>query len=73
MGFLQVEDIIPIAATGSKGSTMVVSEVLEAADGIKSEMLAEGEGRGSIELWASNVDKVERGSVGRAEEAIIKC
>lgn len=73
MESLQVEGISPIIATGSKGSIMAVSEVLKAIDGIKSEMIAEGEAWGSIELWASKVDKVERGSVGRAEVAIIKC
>lgn len=73
MGSLLVEGISPSAATGNELGTVVVSEVLKAIDGIKSEMLAQGEGRGSIELRASNVDKVGRGSVGRAEEAIIKC
>lgn len=73
MGSLQVEGISPSTATGSKGGSMVVSEVIKAIDGIKSEMLAEGEGRGSIEQRAPNVDKVERSSVGRAEEAIVKC
>lgn len=71
MGYLLVEGISPIASAGNEIGGVVVSEVLKVTGGVKSEIVGQNEGRGSISVRVCQVDKVQRGSVSRAENAII--
>lgn len=71
MGYLLVEGISSIASTGNEIVGVVVSEVLNVTDGVNSEIVGQNEARGSISERVCQVDKVQRSSVSRAENAII--
>lgn len=71
MGYLLVEGISSIASTGNEIGGVVVSEVLKVTGGVKSEIVGQNEGRGSISVRVSHVEKVQRGSVSRAENSSI--